>query len=76
LKQGTCEGRKPYGFYPGEADTLKRLKEFAATGMRATDIAKTLNLEGRRTRNGGDWLQPTVSKILNRKKRSGQKRGL
>jgi hypothetical protein len=34
--------------------------------MTATDIAATLPAEGRKTRNGGDWLQPTVSKILNR----------
>ncbi len=70
LKQGTCEGRKPYGFYPGETDTLKRISGFDAAGMRATDIAKTLNLEGRKTRSGGEWLQPTVSKILNRRKRA------
>ena len=34
----------------------------------ATDIAATLRVEGRKNRNGGDWLQPTVSKILNREK--------
>jgi hypothetical protein len=32
----------------------------------ATDIVATLRAEGRKTRNGGDWLQPTVSKILTR----------
>jgi hypothetical protein len=30
----------------------------------------TLNREGRKTRNGGEWLQPTVSKILKRIERS------
>ena len=65
-KRGRCEGRKPYGHYPGEADTLKRMKELNASGMTATDIAATIRAEGRKTRNGGDWLQPTVSKILNR----------
>ena len=34
--------------------------------MTATDVTKALNAEGRKTRSGGDWLQPTVSKILNR----------
>jgi DNA invertase Pin-like site-specific DNA recombinase len=68
-KRGSCEGRKRYGFYPGEAGTLIRIKELDAAGMTATDISKTLNLEGCKTRNGGDWLQPTVSKILNRQSR-------
>jgi DNA invertase Pin-like site-specific DNA recombinase len=67
-KRGRCEGRKPYGHYPGEVETLKRIKELSAAGMTATDIAATLRREGRKTRNGGDWLQPTVSKILNREK--------
>ncbi|MGE5647673.1 MAG: recombinase family protein [Acidobacteriota bacterium] len=67
-KQGSCEGRKAYGHFPGEADTLKRMKELAASGMTATGIAAALRAEGRKTRSGGDWLQPTVSKILNRRK--------
>jgi len=65
-KQGRCEGRKPYGYYSGETETLERMKELAASGMTATDIAATLRAEGRKTRNGGEWLQPTISKILNR----------
>ena len=65
-KRGRCEGRKPFGHYPGESEILKRMKELSASGMTATDIAATLREEGRKTRNGGDWLQPTVSKILHR----------
>ena len=65
-KRGRCEGRKPFGFYPGEVATLKRMKELSASGITATEIAATLRAEGRKTRNGGEWLQPTVSKILNR----------
>jgi DNA invertase Pin-like site-specific DNA recombinase len=67
-KRGRCEGRKPYGHYPGEADTLKRMNELNAAGMTATAIAATLRTEGRKTRSDGDWLQATVSKILNREK--------
>jgi hypothetical protein len=63
-KRGRCEGR-PYGYYSSEVATLKRMKELSASGMTATGIATTLRAEGRKTRNGGDWLQPTVSKILN-----------
>jgi DNA invertase Pin-like site-specific DNA recombinase len=67
-KTGSCEGRKPYGSYPGETETLKRMKELSVSGMSATEIAATLRAEGRKTRSGSDWLQPTVSKILNREK--------
>jgi DNA invertase Pin-like site-specific DNA recombinase len=67
LKHGSCEGRKPYGFYSGEAETLKRIQELNASGMNTTAVAKALNTAGRKTRSGGEWLQPTVSKILNRK---------
>jgi DNA invertase Pin-like site-specific DNA recombinase len=65
-KYGSCEGRKPYGHHTGEMDTLKKMRELHESGMKATDIAKTLEAEGFKTRNGGEWLQPTVSKILNR----------
>lgn len=34
----------------------------------SSSIAATFRAEGRKTRNGGEWLQPTVSKILNREK--------
>jgi DNA invertase Pin-like site-specific DNA recombinase len=65
-KRGRCEGRKPYGHYAGETETLNRMKELSASGMTATLVAATLRSEGRKTRNGGEWLQPTVSKILKR----------
>lgn len=65
-KHGRCEGRKPYGYYPGEAANLNRMKELHGSGMTATEIAAILRAERRKTRNGGDWLQPTVSKILSR----------
>jgi hypothetical protein len=66
MKQGRCEGRKPFRYYPGEVSTLKGMKELYASGLTATDIAAPLPAEGSKTRNGGEWLQATVSKILNR----------
>lgn len=66
LKRGTCEGRKPYGFYPGESATLDRITQLAASGETPTAIAKLLGIQGFKTRSGGEWLQPTVSKILRR----------
>jgi DNA invertase Pin-like site-specific DNA recombinase len=76
LKRGSCEGRKPFGAYPGEIETLKRIFDLYERGATATDIAKTLNAEGLHTRSGGEWLQPTVSKILNRTNRSSEGRVL
>lgn len=73
MKRGRCEGRKPYGSYPGEADTLNRIMELDASGETTTAIANRLKTEGRKTRNGGEWLQPTVSKIINRMIQSKEK---
>ncbi len=73
IKNGSCEGRKPYGFYPGETETLKRIKELDASGQTTTAIANRLRAEGRKTRSGGEWLQPTVSKIIKRMMESKEK---
>lgn len=75
LKRGSCEGRKPYGAYPGEADTLNRIIELDASGETTTAIANRLRTEGRKTRSGGEWLQPTISKILKRTKQSKIRKG-
>lgn len=32
-KEGRCEGRKPYGFYEGEAAVLKRIETLRAEGL-------------------------------------------
>jgi DNA invertase Pin-like site-specific DNA recombinase len=70
VKNGSCEGRKPYGFYPGEAETLKRIMDLHSSGQTTTAIADKLKAEGKKTRSGGEWLQPTVSKIVSRVKGS------
>lgn len=74
-KRGRCEGRKPFGSSIAERETLERMIALDAASMTATEIAKTLNSEGRKTRSGREWLQPTVSKILNRLKAAGKKTG-
>lgn len=65
-KEGACEGRKPYGFYPGEQTVLERMVALHNEGKSAVAIAQTLNSEGHKTRTNSEWLQPTVSKILRR----------
>jgi len=70
---GRCEGRKPYGCYPGEAETVKRIKQLyrkphkeKRMGFRA--IARKLNEEGVPTRTGAQWSGVLVKSILTRKK--------
>ena len=72
-KTGSCEGRKPYGFYPGEAEIVKRVKELRRKphgerrkGYRA--IAKQLNKEGIPTRSGVPWSDSQIKSIVTRKK--------
>jgi DNA invertase Pin-like site-specific DNA recombinase len=72
-KTGRCEGRKPYGYYPGEDKIIKRIKELnrkphgeKRMGCRA--IARQLNKEGILTRSGVPWSNTQVKSILTRKK--------
>lgn len=72
-KTGRCEGRKPYGYYPGEDKVIKRIKELyrkphgeKRLGFRT--IANKLNEEGFPTRTGAKWSGVLVKSILTRKK--------
>ncbi len=71
-KDGYCEGRKPFGFRPGEADTLIRMKQLHRKphgGDRRSyyAIAKILNEEGLSSRQGKPWRSAAVEGILKRK---------
>lgn len=71
---GRCEGRKPYGSTPSEAETVDRMKALrrkpvgSAKRMSFAKIAATLDAEGITPRSGGTWSASTVKQILNRKK--------
>ena len=72
-KTGRCEGRKPYGYYPGEAEIVKRIKRLhrKPRGEKRPGfltIAKKLNEEGVPTRTGAPWSDVLVKSILTRKK--------
>ncbi len=69
---GRCEGRKPYGTRPGEADVLalmRRLRRKPRGGERLSydAIAARLNAEGVPTRSGKTWAGATVRGILRRR---------
>lgn len=68
-----CEGRKPYGFRPGEAAAVERIRELRRTrrhGKRLScaRIAEQLNAEGVPTRYGNPWKPGSVHRVLTRAK--------
>ena len=72
-KTGRCEGRKPYGFYPGEDRIIQRIKELyrkphGEKRLGFGTIARLLNEEGISTRSGVPWSDTQVKSILTRKK--------
>jgi hypothetical protein len=67
-KEGRCEGRKPYGYYEGEAAALERLKALRAEGLGFDRIAARLNEEGIPTRTGKPWRGVVVNRILTGKR--------
>ena len=71
-KTGKCEGRKPYGYYPGEDKIIKRIKQLyrkprGEKRMGFRTIARQLNKEGIPTRSGVPWSDTQVKSILMRK---------
>jgi DNA invertase Pin-like site-specific DNA recombinase len=66
-KEGRCEGRKPYGFYEGEAAILDRMRRMRADGATYAAIADTLNREGIAPRDAdAKWHPGYVHRILSR----------
>lgn len=68
---GRCEGRKPYGYRPGEAEALARMvqlrrKPRGAPRLGYGSIAKCLDTEQFPTRTGKPWTAASVQIILNR----------
>lgn len=64
-----CEGRKPFGTFPGELETLARIRELRRKqpyGRRRSlqKICDALNAEGRQTRTGKPWTKQVVNRIL------------
>jgi site-specific DNA recombinase len=68
-EKGRCEGRKPFGHYDGEQDTLDRLVTLRQPGengkrMSYRKIADQLNSEGLVNRTGTRWTEANVKKVL------------
>jgi ribonuclease I len=65
-KHGRCEGRKPFGYFEGETETLKRIQELRSDALGFDRIAEQLNAEGFKGRLGGRWHGLVVNRILRR----------
>lgn len=66
LKHGSCEGRKPFGARPGEAEVIERMFALYDQGTGMCSVHKCLNEEGVKTRTGTLWTAATVSRIMKR----------
>jgi hypothetical protein len=64
VKEGRCEGRKPFGFDEGEAAALERAKTLRAEGPGFDRIAVRLNDEHFPTRTGRPWRGVVINRIL------------
>ncbi len=68
---GRCEGRKPFGVSPAEAQVLVRMQELRRKPVKGdrlsfAAIADRLNEEKLPTRQGGQWRPSAVQAILKR----------
>lgn len=70
-RTGQCEGVKPYGSLPGEAEIVDRIRQLRrkpvlGTRLSFAAIATSLNTDGVPTRSGGQWSPSTIGQILGR----------
>jgi len=65
-KRDGCEGAKPFGAKPGEAETLERIQGMRAVGASPLAIAQQLNAAGIPSRRGSKWHPFTVGRLLQR----------
>ena len=63
-ENGRCEGKKPYGTFPGESDVIERMRQLRRDKQAVDTIAETLNAEGVKPRAGALWHSMTVYRIL------------
>ena len=63
-----CDGRKPYGTFPGEETILAQMVELRDVGNSFHKIAAALNSAGIVTRGGKNWRHTTIAKIFKRGK--------
>jgi DNA invertase Pin-like site-specific DNA recombinase len=60
---GRCEGAKPYGTKPGEAEILATINRFREDGHSWSFICEALNRGALKTRGGQPWTRQNVQSI-------------
>lgn len=63
---GRCDGQKPFGTLPGEAEALDLMIQMRDHAYPVRRIADEMNQTTHRTRNGRPWHYASVAKILAR----------
>ena len=68
---GRCEGKKPYGELPGEAEIVAKIKALrrktkGGDRLSYAAVAEALNTQGVPTRQGGQWRASTVQNVCKR----------
>jgi DNA invertase Pin-like site-specific DNA recombinase len=75
VKEGRCEGRKPYGHLEGERAVIDRMTSLRRDGMSYERIAAELNNAAIPTRKAGkQWFGSTVNGILAARAKSPENR--
>lgn len=65
-----CEGVKPFGTLPGEAETLEEIRSAHKSGIFTDEIAAMLNQKAIPARSGKLWRGSVIRKILARDRNS------
>lgn len=65
-RDGKCEGRKEFGHFPGEADTLAVIKSCVEEQKTVAAITRELNKKGLAPRKGKKWHQHSVARVIER----------
>jgi len=68
-------GRKPFGFFEGEAAVIQRMKALREKGFGFDRIAAELNREGVPTRTRKMWHGVVVNRILTGRRRKANGNG-
>jgi DNA invertase Pin-like site-specific DNA recombinase len=68
-KTGSCEGRKPFGYYDNEKEILARIRDLhrkpqGKPRRGPSEIARTLNDEKRFTRKGTKWTRQAIHQVI------------
>jgi DNA invertase Pin-like site-specific DNA recombinase len=72
ISSGSCEGRKPYGFFAGEKQPLALMCSMQLQGFSLSRIATELESLGIHPRSGSRWDAKTISRIVQRQLNSHQ----